>query len=196
MAQKVFLSSKQVFLDIKETPEHENFLFKQIFDSLLKPTKIVENGEETVVGEGKELSLTPRGKMNLSGGRKGYIIAINHGRSGICGLFFYVLSSGKKVFFCHQDQKLIAERVCRGNIAGSVFLRDLVGNEIDLSIDLGERQLAQRHTGAQDLDLFFRFGDSLRKALVGGTVYIGNDAVCRDLFAVIVIVITRARYVG
>lgn len=89
MAQRVFLSSKQVFLDIKGTPEHENFLFKQIFDSLLKPTKIVENGQERVIDEGKELSITPRGKMNLSGGRKGYIIAVNHGRCGICGLFFY-----------------------------------------------------------------------------------------------------------
>ena len=31
----------------------------------------------------------PRGKMNLSKGRKGYIIAVNHGRCGICGIFFY-----------------------------------------------------------------------------------------------------------
>ncbi len=89
MAQRVFLSSKRVFLNIEGNPESENFLIEQIFKSLLKTTKIVENEKEIEVCGSKELSITKRGKMKLGGGKKGYILAVNRNGSGICGLFFY-----------------------------------------------------------------------------------------------------------
>ncbi len=89
MAQKVFLTSKKVFLDIQEGLENEDSLIEQINASLLKPTKVVKKAKEWVVNAGSDLTITKRGKLLLGENRNGYILAINCKCCEICGLFFY-----------------------------------------------------------------------------------------------------------
>ena len=88
--QKVFLSSKKVFLNIEGEPEHENFLLEQIYNSLRKPTKIVGDNMYRVTRSGEEVKLTKKGKVNLPEGRRGYILEFCSCREcEICGIFFY-----------------------------------------------------------------------------------------------------------